>query len=88
MNEADIAERNLKAGQPVDLTSHFEDGERHAENFIVVPYPIPRGCTATYFPEANVLVPHGSVAERSNCPTSKLTVITVEPSLTKTGGKV
>jgi len=80
MNEKDIAERNLQNGQAVDLTSYFEDVERHAEKFIVVPYPIPVGCAATYFPETNVLVPVGSVAEKSNCPTSKLTIITVAKS--------
>ena len=41
-------------------------------------YHIPRGCAATYFPEANVLVPIDSVAERSNTPASKSVVITVE----------
>jgi molybdopterin-dependent oxidoreductase alpha subunit len=79
MNEADIAERNLQSGQTVDLTSYFEDKQRRAESFIVVPYPIPQSCAATYFPEANVLIPVESVAEKSNCPTSKLTIITVEP---------
>ncbi len=81
MNEADISERNLQAGQVVDLTSYFDDGERHAERFIVVPYQIPGKCAATYFPETNVLVPHGSVAEKSNCPTSKFVLITVAPHL-------
>ncbi|HLM00424.1 MAG TPA: FdhF/YdeP family oxidoreductase [Pyrinomonadaceae bacterium] len=81
MNEADIAERNLQNGQVVDLTGYFEDETRRAENFIVVSYPIPRKCAATYFPEANVLVPVRSTAEKSNCPTSKLVVITVAPRL-------
>ncbi|MGI8786430.1 MAG: FdhF/YdeP family oxidoreductase [Pyrinomonadaceae bacterium] len=80
MNAEDIRERNLKAGQTVDLTSHFEGAERRTENFIVVEYPIPRQCAATYFPETNVLVPHKSVAEKSNCPTSKLIKITVTKS--------
>jgi len=79
MNEADIAERALREGQVVDLTSYFEDGERRAEKFIVVSYPIPRNCAATYFPETNVLVPISSTAEKSNCPTSKLVIITVAP---------
>mgnify|MGYP003694396791 CR=1 FL=1 len=41
MNPADIEKLGLKAGQVVNLTSHFDDGERHAFRFIVVPYPIP-----------------------------------------------
>ena len=81
MNETDIAARDLQAGQVVDLTSHFDDGERYAERFIVVPYPIPKDCTAAYFPETNILVPHGSVAEKSNCPTSKSVVITIAAHL-------
>lgn len=81
MNETDIAERNLKQGEVVDLTSHFEGEKRRVESFIVVPYPIPKSCAATYFPEANPLVPIRSVAEKSNCPTSKLVKITVEPHL-------
>jgi hypothetical protein len=44
-----------------------------------VPYDIPRRCAATYFPEANVLVPIGSVAEKSNTPASKSVVISIRP---------
>ncbi|HSK70067.1 MAG TPA: molybdopterin dinucleotide binding domain-containing protein, partial [Pyrinomonadaceae bacterium] len=80
LNERDIKEFGLKAGQFVDLTSHFDDGERYARRFIVVPYPIPLRCAATYFPEANVLVPLGSTAERSNTPNSKSVIITITPS--------
>ena len=43
-------------------------------------YPIARGCAAAYFPEANVLVPVGSVAQGSNQPASKSVIVTVEPS--------
>ncbi len=81
MNEKDIAERGLKQGEVVDITSYFADEERHAESFIVVPYPIPQNCAATYFPETNVLVPHKSTAKKSNCPTSKSVIITVAPHL-------
>ena len=81
MNPEDVKAAGLMQGQIVDLTSHFGDGEqRHARHFQVAPYPIARGCTATYFPEGNVLVPINSVAERSNTPTSKFVVISVTPS--------
>jgi hypothetical protein len=40
-----------------------------------VPYAIPRGCAATYYPETNVLVPIDTVAEKSNTPVSKLVII-------------
>lgn len=81
MNEADIAERNLRQGQVVDLQSVFDGETRCVEAFVVVKYPIPKDCCATYFPEANALVPLASYAERSKCPTSKLVKITVAPQL-------
>lgn len=77
MNAADIESFQLRAGQVVDLTSHFEDVERHADRFIVIPYPIPRGCAAAYFPEANPLVPLRSTADRSATPTSKSIIISI-----------
>jgi molybdopterin-dependent oxidoreductase alpha subunit len=80
LNPHDIAEAGLNEGQLVDLTSHFEDEERTAPGFVVVPYSIPRRCAATYFPEANVLVPIGSVAEKSNTPASKSVRISLRPS--------
>jgi len=80
LNPKDIEEFGLKNGQVVDLTSHFEDGERRANRFIVVPYDIPQRCAATYFPEANVLVPIGSVADKSNTPVSKFIIITIAPN--------
>jgi len=78
LHAEDIASRGLKAGDVVDLHSHFEGETRTAPHFIVVEYAIPKGCAATYFPETNVLVPVRSVADESNTPTSKSVVITVE----------
>ncbi len=80
MNAADIAKRELVAGSVVDITSHFDDGDRHIHGFTVVPYDIPRGCAAAYFPEANPLIPLKSFAKRSFTPTSKCIVISVRPS--------
>jgi hypothetical protein len=42
-----------------------------------MPYDVPRGNCATYFPEANVLVPLDSYADRSHTPTSKSVVIRI-----------
>ncbi|MDQ6765583.1 MAG: FdhF/YdeP family oxidoreductase [Verrucomicrobiota bacterium] len=80
MNKDDVVAAGLQQGQLVDLTSHFEGEERVAPHFQVAPYDLPRGCTATYFPEANVLVPINSVADRSNTPTSKYVIISIAPS--------
>jgi len=78
MYQGDINKQGLKNGDTVDLYNNFEGIERVAHKFIVVAYPIPAGCTATYFPETNVLVPINSVAEKSNTPTSKLVIIKIK----------
>lgn len=75
MNEEDMNDRGLTSGERVDLYNYHGGQERVARNFIIIPFSIPRGCTATYFPEANVLVPIDSVAKKSNTPTSKMVVI-------------
>jgi len=80
LNRADIAAAGLRERQAVDLVSHFEGEERIAREFEVVPYDIPRRCAATYFPEANVLVPVRNVAEKSNTPVSKSVVISIRPT--------
>ena len=75
MNEYDIKEQGFEEGDRVDLFNHHNDRERVAKNFIIIPFSIPKGCTATYFPETNVLVPIDSVAEKSNTPTSKMVIL-------------
>ena len=80
LHPADMKEAGLEQNQLVDLTSHFEGETRRALGFQAVPFDLPRHCAATYFPEANPLVPIGSIADRSHTPTYKSIVITVSPS--------
>ncbi len=80
MHPDDARDRGVRAGDLVDITSHFGDGERYAKRFVVKPHTIPKGCCATYFPEANVLVPLGQVARKSNTPASKSVVVTLARS--------
>jgi len=80
MNADDVGAAGLQQGQLVDLTNRHGGVERVARAFMVAPYRIPRGCVATYFPEANVLVPIDSVAAKSNTPTSKFVIVTLAPS--------
>jgi molybdopterin-dependent oxidoreductase alpha subunit len=77
MNEQDIRDGGFQPGEKVDLFNFYDGVERVARLFVIVPYDIPRRCTVTYYPETNVLVPIGSVADKSNTPTSKLVVIKV-----------
>jgi molybdopterin-dependent oxidoreductase alpha subunit len=80
MHPADIAARGWSAGMRVDITSHFGPERRVAKRFQLVPYAIPRRCLAAYYPEANVLVPLGSVARESNTPTYKSLHVSLRPS--------
>ena len=77
MNPKDIAKAGFMQGDKVDLFNYYDGIERIARLFIIVPYNIPERNTATYYPEGNVLVPINSVADKSNCPTSKLVFIKI-----------
>jgi len=77
MNAEEMAERAWTTGHRVTLTSHWSDGVRRADDWRLVPYPIPRGNLAAYFPEANVLVPLDSTADVSNTPTSKWVEVSI-----------
>jgi len=77
MHPADLSARGLAAGDKLTVTSHFRGETREAPGFTAVGYDLPRGCAATYFPEANVLVPVDHYAEKSRTPASKSVVITV-----------
>ncbi|MEC7058644.1 MAG: FdhF/YdeP family oxidoreductase [Candidatus Thermoplasmatota archaeon] len=85
MNATDMVNRGWKTRQSVDITSHFNGETRRAENWLLVPYDIPAGNLAAYFPEANSLVPLHSTAEDSNTPTSKWIVCTLSSSDTNHG---
>jgi anaerobic selenocysteine-containing dehydrogenase len=75
-----MKKQGLKKLDKVDLINSFEGTTRTANGFLVIPYNIPTQSTATYFPEANVLVPIKSVADISNTPTSKTVIITIQKS--------
>ena len=76
----ELSAAGLRADQRVDITSHVDGESRVARGFRVVPYDLPRRCAAAYFPEANVLVPVTSFAEKSRTPTYKSIPITIAPS--------
>jgi anaerobic selenocysteine-containing dehydrogenase len=71
MNEDDVKSMGLQKGDLVTLYNNYDNTERVVEDFAVVPYDIPKGCLATYFPEANPLVPIGLQAHSSHTPSSK-----------------
>lgn len=68
----DLKAMEAEAGDRVDVVGAHNDGiERVARDFRFVPYDVPRGSIAGYYPELNVLVPLSSAGEESDTPTSK-----------------
>ncbi|MFZ9046431.1 MAG: FdhF/YdeP family oxidoreductase [Cyclobacteriaceae bacterium] len=71
INPKDLEKEGLISGSIVNLSSQYYGVERVAEKFILVPYSIPKGNLAAYFPETNVLIPIDQYAKKSYTPISK-----------------
>ncbi len=78
VNPEDLSALGIEDGDTVDLVSIAEDGERRLQGLRAVSYPTAIGCAATYYPEANVLVPLDQVADESNTPVFKSLVVKLE----------
>ncbi|GAB3173583.1 FdhF/YdeP family oxidoreductase [Telluribacter humicola] len=81
MNPKDISEAGYKPAEVVDIYNTTDGQERVARTFILVAYDIPQGCIATYFPEANVLVPISTTASKSNTPVYKTVPVKLRKGL-------
>ncbi|TYO76038.1 CbbBc protein, partial [Pseudomonas sp. CK-NBRI-02] len=69
----------FEPGEQVDMVSLWEDGrERRVSGFQLVPYDLPEGQAAAYYPETNPLVPLESYGDRTYTPTSKFVAIRLE----------
>lgn len=78
LNPADIARLGLAGGGEVELITAIPGGpERKVSGFRVVPYEIPFGCCAAYFPEANPLIPLDHHDELAHTPAYKATLVHV-----------
>ncbi len=81
LNPADIEALGLKAEDWVDIeTLWTDDKQRKIVGFKVIPYDIPKGNVAAYFPEANALIPLESNGDFSNTPTSKSIAVVITPA--------
>ncbi|MCH6258477.1 FdhF/YdeP family oxidoreductase [Puniceicoccaceae bacterium K14] len=80
MNKVDMERLDLRPEAIVDVSSQFEDETRTLNRFIALPYEIPEGCAAMYFPEANPLVPLNHGARGSFTPASKSIQIRIAQS--------
>jgi molybdopterin-dependent oxidoreductase alpha subunit len=81
MNKKDMETLGLKPKQKVDLSNPLSPDTLRLTAFSVVPYPIPTGCIATYFPEANALISIRKTAKNSQTPVYKSSIITVSPTI-------
>ena len=74
----DLAEIRARLGDRVDIRGLPADGVvRVAEDFRLVPFEMPRGSLAGYYPELNVLVPLSAAGAQSDTPTSKSILVTL-----------
>lgn len=74
----DLADLRASAGDWVDIVGTHDDGVvRVAEGFRLVPFDMPRGSLAGYYPELNVLVPLSTFGEGSDTPTSKSVLVSI-----------
>ena len=78
MNSEDMESKDLKKKDVVNIHSKYDGQIRTAKRFLVIPYNIPKGNLAAYFPETNVLVPYNHFAEKSKTPISKSIRVTLE----------
>ena len=78
LNPVDMEKRGIEKRQVLNLISRYHGQERKAEQFLAIPYDIPEGNAAAYFPETNLLVPIDEFADKSRTPTSKSIRIRLE----------
>ena len=79
MNRKDMKNLGLKTAQEVEVSSIYAGEVRKVTGFKVIPYEIPCGVVACYFPEANPLIPIHHFAKASHTPVSKRVIVNVVP---------
>ncbi|MGF6274242.1 molybdopterin-dependent oxidoreductase alpha subunit [Massilia sp. UYP11] len=85
MSEADMARLGLRQGDLVDLRTAADDGvERRVDGLQIVPYDVPPGCIAGYYPECNPLIPLWHHAKESKVPAAKAIDVLLERSAAAT----
>jgi molybdopterin-dependent oxidoreductase alpha subunit len=81
MGQADMARYGLDKGDVVALRTKTDDGvERRVDGLQIVPYDVPPGCIAGYYPECNPLIPLWHHAKESKVPAAKSIDVLLERS--------
>ena len=79
MNATDIERAGLVAGQRVSLLGDAGDGHvRRVDGLEIVPFDLPHGTLAGYFPELNPLVPLQHHDRKSKTPAGKAVPVRIE----------
>lgn len=78
MHPDDMKAQGLEKLDVVHITSYYQEETRKVGNFKVIPFPVARGCVASYFPECNPLISIKSKAKYSHTPVSKFVEISLE----------
>ncbi|TXG00002.1 FdhF/YdeP family oxidoreductase [Massilia arenae] len=81
MGQADMTRYGLDKGDVVTLRTKADDGvERRVDGLQIVPYDVPPGCIAGYYPECNPLIPLWHHAKESKVPAAKSIDVLLERS--------
>lgn len=78
MNENDMMKFGLQKFDVVNIMSNYKAIARKVFQFLVIPYNIPQGNLAAYYPETNPLIPIDEYATKSNTPISKSVKVRIE----------
>jgi molybdopterin-dependent oxidoreductase alpha subunit len=71
MNEADMRERGIAEGDPVEIESLADDKHRVVSGFWAKPHSIAAGSVGAYYPETNPLLPLAYHDVKSGTPAAK-----------------
>jgi molybdopterin-dependent oxidoreductase alpha subunit len=72
MNKDDMAARGIAPQAPVEVLALSEDRvDRRVRAFTALPYDLPRGCVAAYYPETNPLLALAHHDRKSQTPAAK-----------------
>jgi len=82
LNKAEMQKRNFAEGDRVDVQTLSVDGvKRIVRGLTIVPYNIPDGSCAAYYPETNPLIPWHSYDPQSGTPAAKAVPVVLKRSL-------
>ncbi|MET7288097.1 FdhF/YdeP family oxidoreductase [Streptomyces sp. NPDC005573] len=81
MNADDMRERGISEFDPVNIVSTARDGShRYLEDYLAIPYDMPKGCAAGYMPEMNVLCALCDYSTESDQPIMKHVKVHITPA--------